>query len=308
MPTRTHWTGRGGASIAPLLGLLACGAPLPEVAYRGGDGARPAHSPAAISASLDAGDALHVQLFLAGDRVPLLWTGPTLDPETCETVGGRALDGDVWLVEQTAGALQAGWRCGARVDPLALDAGVDPFVIADLDGFLDEVAAVEAARGAPASLLLEPLFFENVSHDPGVIAAELVERWAAHPPQAPLRVLSDRWEVLAAIDLRATALGLPVERWLRWPTVPPLGGEAGWSLGATLGQTTGVAVPLERALDAGVDGLSVPLWAADRAQLQAASEAGLHVQVGPVRDADAALALRRWPIDSLLVRRTGGRP
>ncbi len=296
-----------GQSRVPLLlvVIFGCGAPLPEVAYRAGDGLQPGHSPAAIAARLRNGDPLHVQLFLSGDRVPLLWSGPSLDPETCETVGGRALDGEVWLVEQTAGSLQAGWRCGARPDPRFPDVEPEPFGIIDLDAFLEQVAEAEATGGAPVALTLEPLFFENVSHDPEVIAAELVERWRAHGRADRLRVLSDRWELLGAIGERADAAGLQVEPWLRWPAVPPLAGEGLWSLGAQLGQRGGWVSPLEAAQDAGAVGLSVPVEAADRAQLQAASDAGLAVQVGPVADGDAARALRRWPVDSLLVHQVG---
>jgi hypothetical protein len=296
-----------GQSHVPLLlvGIVGCGAPLPEVAYRAGDGAAPGHSPAAIAARLSDGDALHVQLFLAGDRVPLLWSGPSLDPETCETVGGRPLDGEVWLVEQTAAALQAGWRCGARPHPQFPDAALDPFVLVDLDAFLEQVAEAERASGQPVDLTLEPLFFENVSHDPEVIAAELVERWRAHGRTDPIRLLSDRWELIEAVGARAAAAELAVEPWLRWPTVPPLGGEGLWSLGAQLGQRGGLTAPLERALDAGAVGLSVPVGAADRAQLQAVSDAGLAVQVGPVADGGSARALRRWPVDSLLVHQVG---
>lgn len=287
---------------------LGCGAPLPEVAYRAGDGGPPGHSPAALQARLDGGDALHVQLFLAGDRVPVLWSGPSLDPGLCETVGGRPLSSEVWLVEQTAAQLQAGWRCGGAPDPDAPDRAADAFAIVDFDAFLVQVAEAEAAAGAPVALTLEPLFFENVSHDPGVIAAELVERWRAAGRADPIRLLSDRWELLDAVGARAAAASLEVEPWLRWPAVPPLAGEGLWSLGAQLGQRSGLRSPVERALSAGAVGLSVPLGAADRAQLRAAQAAGLQTQVGPVEDAQAARALRRWPVDSLLVHRVGGAP
>ncbi len=294
-----------GAPAALLL-ICGCGAPLAEVAWRGGDARWPANSPAALAESLEAGVDLHLQLWLAGDRQPLVWGAPTLDAETCETVGGRDIEDDVWLVEQPADVLIAGWRCGARPAATSPDAAPAPFPLMTLEQLLDQLALHEAAAEAngarPAALTLELGFFVNVSHDPEVIAAEVVERWRAAGREDRLRVLSAEPAVLRAVLARADRAGVEVERWLRWPTVPPLAGEGGWSAGAQLGQTLGLVSATRRAESLGVDGISLPVEAADRGALDAAEAAGLRVQIGPLDDTDEARALRRWAVDSALVR------
>jgi glycerophosphoryl diester phosphodiesterase len=299
-------------AVAALLLGSGCGPPLAEVAWRGGDAHWPANSPAALAESLDAGVDLHLQLWLAGDRQPVVWGAPTLDAETCETVGGRDIDEEVWLVEQPADVLIAGWRCGARAAADRPEAATAPFPLMTLEQLLDQLAlheaAAEAAGERPAALTLELGFFVNVSHEPEVIAAELVERWRAAGRVDGLRVLSAEPAVLRAVQARADGAGVAVERWLRWPTVPPLAGEGAWSAGAQLGQALGLVSATRRAEDLGVDGISLPVEAADRAGLDAAAAAGLQVQIGPLDDADEARALRRWAVDSALVRapRVGG--
>lgn len=297
--------------LSPALGLPlllggGCAAPLPELAWRGGDARWPGNSPAALAESLDAGVDLHLQLWLAGDRQPLVWGAPSLDPETCETIGGRDIDEDIWLVEQPADVLIAGWRCGARPAADSPDARLAPFALMTLEQLIDQLTLHEAAAAAagarPAQLTLELGFYVNVSHEPAVIAAEVVERWRAAGRTDPLRVLSAEPAVLRAVEARADAAGVAVERWLRWPTVPPLAGEGGWSAAAQLGQALGVVSPARRAEALGVDGISLPVAAADRGALDAAAEAGLNVQIGPLDDGDDARVLRRWAVDAALVR------
>ena len=282
-----------------------CSAPLPAIAWRGGDAAWPAHGPAAVAASLEMGADVHAQVWLAGDRQPLIWGAPRLDPQTCETIGGRDITEDVWLVEHPADVLIAGWRCGARPDPAHPDAALAAAPLMTLEQLLGVHAlAVQAARTAgdrPSRLLLDLGYFINVAHDPTVIAAEVVERWRAADHPDVLTVMSAEPAVLDAVAARAAQAGVEVEVWLWWPTVPPLAGDDLWAAGAALGQAAGLVSPARRAEAVHAEGVAIPLAAAERTAVEAAAAAGLRVQLGPIDDATQALALRSWPIDAVFV-------
>lgn len=280
---------------------VGCGAgEVERLAWRTGAAAWPGSSAAGLEASLEAlaageVDAVHVDLFLASDRVPVGSREAFLDTETCTDLAGQPVPADTWLFLEGSESLSSDFLCGASPDPdfpeqAALAA--PPLLFAEL------LAALEEAP--PTTVVLEARWFPNVSHAPEVYAAELLERWAARElSHHELRVASEQAVVLAAVQERAPAVGLEVQTWLVWPRRPPLGWVAGVAGRDLLLDAAGAVSPVAQALDARADGLVLGWDLAERGDVIAASEAGLMVGLQVGAGATAARQASRWPVDTV---------
>jgi len=89
------------------------------VAHRGGSGAAPQNSLAAVSWAAERGLGVELDVVLSADGVPMLSHDPWLVRETCGRVETPTspLDEVVLVHEQTAAALQRDFRCGGIEDP-----------------------------------------------------------------------------------------------------------------------------------------------------------------------------------------------
>jgi hypothetical protein len=275
---------RQGRMFASLL-LAGCVPAGPSIAHRGGEALGPKNSETALRASLEAGvSAIELDVFLTGDRVPVLAADAWLDEETCETLGGRPLPERVWLAEQTADVLMASYRCGVVPSSDFPDAPVDPAPILDLERALLEIVPDEA-EGGP-ELWLNLVHIENVSLPPEAYAAELDARWRRAGRSEGLRVVSDRKEVLTAVAARSR--DLRPELVLRWPRVPPKAGRGLWEVGTALSLDLGTSDPVGAAEEAGASGLWVPAGLLDISAQRAVSAAGLDLLIGPWDDLRSA--------------------
>ncbi len=288
----------------PALGALACGPAPAAVAFRGGAALGPENSLLAVDHSLSAGaTALHVDLFLTADRVPVLSALPYVDPDRCRTLAGAPVEPETWLLQATALELQAGYRCGARPDPRFPTADREAVPIATWDELL---ALLSAHPGV--ELWAQVGWAPNVSHDPQVFAAEVLARWQRARDgadlEAELVVVADTALTLDAFGERAAADGVDLRRALSWPRVPPEEGAGLAALGLGLGAELGLVDPVAPALDR-ADALILRPDLARPADARAAAGAGLQVLVGPILDEGAARAFGRWPVDALLVAHPG---
>ena len=133
---------------------------------RGGRGGQPGLDEAAIE----------VDVFLTNDRVPVLVDGPRLDGDTCRTVDGDPLGDDVWLIKNDLVDLDDTFRCGVEPAPEWPDARVGAAPVT-LDTLMEQIQA-----DPPGTVLLDLRWTPNVSHDPDVFAAEVLERWWREAP------------------------------------------------------------------------------------------------------------------------------
>ena len=149
-----------------LVGTAAVGGcSAPEVAWVAqGAGAAdwPSSSRAAVTAALDAGvPALEVDVFVAGDRTPVLHATPYLNEDTCRTADGRALSERVWLLQITTEDLLENYRCGAAPDPEHPDAAQVEEPLLTLDAFADLLVDHPEVR-----VVIDVQQWANVSHPP----------------------------------------------------------------------------------------------------------------------------------------------
>jgi len=283
---------------------LGCGPTPAPVAFRGGAALGPENSVLAVQHSLDAGaTALHVDIFLSVDRVPMLSALPFVDPERCRTLAGQPVDEELWLLQQTAAQLQVSYRCGARPDPRYPRADREPVPLATWDELL-EVLSAHPGVEVWAQLGWAP----NVAHDPQVFAAEVLARWTrareAGGLDAELVVVADTALTLDAVGERAAADGVELRRALLWPRVPPEEGAGLAAAALALGAELGLVDPVDSARGL-ADALILRPALARPADARAAADAGLQVLVGPLFDEPAARAFSRWPVDGLLVADPG---
>ncbi len=293
-----------GAGLALIAGASGC-APGPDtvVAWRAGAAAWPENSRAALDA-LDPTAPVHVDVFLTLERLPVLNALPLLDPARCQTLAGNPLGEEVWLLQQDLPTLQAGWRCGTA-DPDFPEARIQPDTLTTLDELLERL---EDGRLRPPTVHLQLGWTPNVSHDPAVFAAEVLERWVRTDTDAALVVVADTALMLAAARERADALSLPLGTALVWPRHPPKGSAGATELAQGLGTLTGTTDPVQDILDTGADTVWMRPATADRGLVRTATDAGLSVFVGPLRTAAQVRAFSRWPVDGLVAADPGARP
>lgn len=281
------------------LGSLAPGCaegPEARIIWRGGPAALPENSRLAIEAIED-GDRVHLDVFLSQERAPVFHALPYLDPERCETLAGNPIEEEVWLLQTDLPTLQAGWRCGSS-EPDFPDSRTAPDTVAVLDELL---AGLEEGRLAPAEVHLQLGWAPNVSHDPAVFAAEVLERWARTETDAQLVIVADTATMVEAARDRADALGLELRTSLLWPRHPPRGSERGAELGHGLGQLVGVTDAVADIVDTGADEVVVRPALADRGLLRGLEQEGVAVGIGPLLRPAQVRAFSRWPVDHLLV-------
>jgi len=237
---------------------------------------------------------VHVDLFLSSDQMPMGARDPFLDPETCTDFDGEAVPEETWIFLLTALELEEGYRCGGTTARAFPDATTEEAPPLSYDILLDELEDHEAI-----TVVLEARYFPNVSHAPEVYAAEILERWAVRDLDHHLVVASDRSEVIAAIEARSLASGIPADTRLVWPRQPAVGWTTGSLASNELAASAGWLSPTVQAADAGADGLILGWGQADRAEVQAAQDLGLTVgiQVGP--GATDARQAARWSVDEL---------
>lgn len=283
--------------LLPLSLALACAeGPTERVIWRGGPAALPENSRLAIEA-IEAGDRVHLDLFLSQERTPVFNALPYLDPERCQTLAANPIEEEVWLLQTDVPTLQAGWRCGSS-EPDFPDARTSPDTVAVLDELL---AGLEDGSLAPAEVHLQLGWAPNVSHDPAVFAAEVLERWARTETDAQLVIVADTATMLDAARDRAAELDLPLRTALQWPRHPPKGSQRGAELGHGLGQLVGVTDPVDELVASGADEVILRPSLADRGLIRGLEHEGLSVGIGPLRRPAQVRAFARWPVDRLVV-------
>jgi glycerophosphoryl diester phosphodiesterase len=283
--------------LLPLTLALACAeGPTERVIWRGGPAAVPENSRLAIQAIED-GDRVHLDLFLSQERTPVFNALPYLDPERCQTLAANPIEEEVWLLQTDVPTLQAGWRCGSS-EPDFPDARTSPDTVALLDELLE---GLEDGSLAPAEVHLQLGWAPNVSHDPAVFAAEVLERWARTDTDAQLVLMADTAAMLDAARSRAEELALPMRTALLWPRHPPKGSQRGAELGHGLGLMVGVTDPVDEVLASGADEVIVRPTLADRGLVRSLEHEGLSVGIGPLRRQAQVRAFSKWPVDRLLV-------
>ncbi len=270
--------------------------PQVAVAWRAGAAAWPENSRTALK-RLPPGVPVHVDAFLAFDRQPVLNALPYLDESRCETLAGNPIEEPVWLLQEELASLQAGWRCGV-VDPAFPDAATVPD---SLVGFDELLAMLADGTVAPSAVHLQAGWAPNVSHDPDVFAAELLERWVRADTGVELVILADTGLALQAFEARAKTLDLPITTTLLWPRLPPKGSQWGTELGVGLGVMSGTVDVVQAAEDAGADSILIRPSVADRGEVRALRHAGIGVAIGPLTHPADAPAFERWPVDTLYV-------
>ena len=240
------------AAVLAVPVLTGCGSDTATiVAEKAGWARFPANSEAAVAASLYLDEAaIEVDVFLTNDRVPVLVDGPRLDGDTCRTVDGGPLEDDVWLIQNDLVDLDAAYRCGVEPAPEWPDARVGAAPVHTLDALMQQIQA-----DPPGTVLLDLRWTPNVSHDPDVFAAEVLERWWREAPPTALRVTADRPEMLQAVESRAKRSGQDVVTLLRWPTEPPRGSARGARFATMLSTDVGLSDPWEAVATARADGL-----------------------------------------------------
>lgn len=292
------WTLRFGLVLA-----AGCSAPeAPVVALGAGAAAWPSSSRAAVSAALEAGlPAIELDVFVAGDRTPVLHATPYLNEETCRTQDGQPLEERVWLLQVTTEDLLEDYRCGAAPDPDYPDATVVEEPLLTLDAFAEMLVDHPEVQ-----VVLDIQQWANVSHPPAMTAAEVLERWWRADLDNDVVWTTASAEAAAALVARGDASGRPVEVWLGWPHFPPR--SAPWlvGLGRTLTATLGLEDARAAAKTVGATGLVLPVSLAEADAVHAAHSDGLGVAIGPVVTRAEARAFGRWPVDFLLSPVPGG--
>lgn len=291
-----------------LVGTAAVGAcSAPEVAWVAqGAGAAdwPSSSRAAVTAALEAGvPALEVDVFVAGDRTPVLHATPYLNEDTCRTADGQALGERVWLLQITTEDLLENYRCGAAPDPEHPDAALVEEPLLTLDAFADLLVDHPEVR-----VVLDVQQWANVSHPPAMTAAEVLERWWRADLDNEVLWTTASTDAASALLDRGTANGRSVEVWLGWPHFPPR--SAPWlvGLGRTVTTTLGLEDARAAASSVGATGLVLPVSLAEAEAVDAAVADGLGVAIGPVLTRAEHRAFGSWPVDFLLSPMPGGPP
>jgi len=286
--------------ILGAVGLYGCvdsksaGGPMVE-AHRGGAGYWPANSITAVEGAIASGcESIEIDLFLAGDLVPVLSAYPFLDETTCTTVDGAWIDERVWLYTMRLDDLQADYLCGAVPDPSFPGAAVDPAPLATLDDLIDVLES-----DPDLNVHLDMQYHPNVSHEPEVFAAEVMERWWAAGLPNPLTVTADRPETLAAFDERASQVDVTLTTGLNWPWLPPVGSTSWVALWHELITTIGFEDAVAEAVDAGADGISIPVGLLQKRWIERAHQEGITVLVGPVNDPKVQETMSRWGVDTI---------
>lgn len=293
-------------SLAPLL-LVGCGfldAPGDPTwyAHRGGAALWPENSRTSVAGALAAGVAgIEVDLFLTGDRVPVLAHDPYLNPTTCRTADDQEITDTVWLMEHTLDELDALWRCGTAPDPDFPDAAVVPDTLMTFDELIEALA-----DHPEVSVQLDVKYTENVSHDPEVFAAEILERWWAADLPNFMYLSGFSREQSRAFQARARREGREVETWLTWPYFPPEGNEVLQAIGREFAATGGFSDMLAAGEDAEATGFDVAWQLMDRRVVEAAADRGMGVAVWTVNDPKLAKTLKKWPVDVLISDYPGG--
>ena len=294
----------------PLLALaVGCGvldAPGDPVlmAHRGGAARWPENSRTAVEGALEMGvGGIEVDVFLTGDRVPVLVHDPFLPESRCQTVDGRDITERVWLLEHTLAELDEGWRCGGKPDPDFPDAAQVADTLMTLDELIDAVASHPGVR-----VQLDVKYARNVSHDPEVFAAEILERWWAADLDNPLVLSGFSRAQSRAFRRRADRRGEPLEVWLTWPYFAPEGPEVLTALGHEAGQSMGLSDMLAAADDARATGLDLPWQLMRRREVEAAHTQGYGIAVWTVNDARLYEQLQRWPVDLIISDYPAGPP
>ena len=281
--------------------LDAPGDPL-LVAHRGGAASWPENSRAAVAGALEAGvEGLEVDLFLTGDRVPVLVHDAWLPESHCRTVDGGALSERVYLLEYTLEELDAGWVCGAAPDPEFPDAAVIPDTLMTLDELLD------ALEDHPSvTVQLDVKYWPGISHDPEVFAAEILERWWAADLPNPMFLSGFSPEQSVAFQERAARKGHTVETWLTWPYFPLESSEVLTALGHEFSAAMGFSDMVAAADAAQATGFDLPWQLMDRRLVEDAHAAGYGVSVWTVNDARLLRQMEKWPVDVIISDHIGG--
>jgi glycerophosphoryl diester phosphodiesterase len=269
----------------------APGTPVEE-AHRAAAGYWPENSAMAVAGSIDAGfQSIEIDLFLSQDRVPLLNHDGWLDPEHCTTAGGDALDEKVYLVKNTAEALQTGYLCGGIAHPDHPDAEIRAEPIMDFSAFMDEVEACEQT-----TIHLDLKYLSGASHEPDVIAAEVLERWWARDLPNPYYLSSSSIELVEALESR----GEDVHTVLTWPEVHPEANRTLSGIGHELAASLSIEDLFADVRRADADGIQLPWELADRAMVNAFDSEGMDVRIYTVNDEGLKQSLQRWPISAII--------
>jgi glycerophosphoryl diester phosphodiesterase len=269
----------------------APGTPIEE-AHRAAAGYWPENSITAVAGSIEAGfSSIEVDLFLSQDRVPMLSHDGWLDPEHCTTRAGDPLDERIYLVKHTADTLQADYLCGGMENPDHPEAERVAEPIARLSEFMDLVEDCEET-----TIHLDIKYISGASHEPEVIAAEVLERWWARGLVNPYYVSSSDIELLRALEDRDETL----HSVLTWPEVHPDAHRTLAGIGHELALTMSIEDLFADVRRADADGIQLPWELADRATVNALHSAGLDVRIYTVNDEALKSRLRRWPVSALI--------
>ncbi len=272
------------------------------VALGAGAAAWPSNSRAAVTAALEAGvPAIEVDVFVSGDRTPVLHATPYLNEDTCRTAENQPLEERVWLLQVTTEDLLENYRCGAAPDPDHPDAALASEPLLTLDAFADLLV------GHPeVQVVVDVQQWANVSHPPAMTAAEVLERWWRADLANEVLWTTASADAASALLARGHANNRPVEVWLGWPHFPPR--SAPWlvGLGRTVTSTLGLEDARAVASQVGVAGLVLPVALAEADAVEAAVSDGLGVAIGPVRTRAEHRAFGGWPVDYLMSPLPGG--
>ena len=278
--------------------LVACGpadTPWIEALQAGGEW-WPPNSAAGVQGSIDQGyEAIQVDLFLAGDRDPVLSDLPYISPSRCARTSGTAFaDEEEWLLQIKTDDLLADYLCGGIEDADHPDRVLSAAPMLTMEGLLDLLEPAPDLR-----VSINARYFPNVSHDPEVYAAEILERWWARGLENPLRIVADQGSLLAAFDARAAEHNLELTTILDWPRFPPSAGEASVFLSEDLKLSLGVSDAVADARAAGVDGIALDWRLASRADLREIRAAGLEASLTALEGGDPLERLSSWPADGI---------
>lgn len=272
------------------------------MAHRGGAASWPENSRTAVAGALEAGvQGIEVDLFLTGDRVPVLVHDAWLPPATCETIDGDPITERVYLLEHTLEELDAGWRCGVAPDPEFPKAEVVPDTLMTLE---ELIVALEPHPDV--TVQLDVKYWPGISHDPEVFAAEILERWWAAEVPNPMYLSGFSPEQSRAFQQRAGDRGRSVETWLTWPFFPLESNATTTAIGHELAASVGLSDLVAAADDAQATGLDLPWQLMDRRLIEDAHDMGLGVAVWTVNDARLYRQMEKWPVDVLISDHIGG--
>ncbi len=275
--------------LLPACGFLADGNPTVE-AFRigGGEAGAAENSAAALEQALSAGwPAIHADLQLAQDGVPVLYADGILRADRCTRADGSPLDADTPIRSLDSAALQTGFLCDGEpllsLSDLLAAAAAAP----DLRLHLSATGDPDAPEGEPAAL-----------------AAALAAAVRDADPPNPWYLSSDDPAFLSAA--RDAAPGTRRCRW--WPGSSADPAPPGAVAGAESLLALGLADPLEIAADAGADCLILPPALLDLGIARAAAADGIAL-IAATPDGDSQLSLYcGWPIHTLLTAAPGAAP